>query len=545
MKAIVDIETDSLDATKIHCIVAKAYYGNQERCWIGDECKSFPEWSRKISEFIMHNGISFDAPILNRLIGSQIKLNQIRDTLIESQLYNPIREGGHSLDSWGERLNYNKGNFNEFKEYSPDMLQYCKRDAELTRRLAVKLEEEGKVFSTQAYTIERKVREIIDRQQKNGFALDIRNAMLLQAELLDEQYKLEKQADEIFPPTEVQLKTKVKYIPFNIASRKQISERLIEKGWKPEKKTDKGNVIVSEEILSKIKNMPEAQMFSRYFLLQKRTGLLKSWIQECQEDERVRGRVLTLRTITGRMAHHSPNMAQVPAVSSPYGKECRSLWTVSNTDTHRLVGTDASGLEIRCLAHYMNDSKFTDTVLSGDVHTANQQAAGLKTRDQAKTFIYAFLYGAGAAKIGKIVGGTATHGQLLIRKFLGNMPALKKLRENVQERIEEHATIRGLDGRMLHIRSPHAALNTLIQGGGAIICKQWLIEMDNRINRTGVDAKLVASVHDEYQFEVAKPDLERFTKITKESMYATQKFFNFKCDLDCDYKIGKTWAETH
>ena len=158
MKAIVDIETDSLDATKIHCIVAKAYYGNQERCWIGDECKSFPEWSEKISEFIMHNGISFDAPILNRLIGSQIKLNQIRDTLIESQLYNPIREGGHSLDSWGERLNYNKGNFNEFKEYSPDMLQYCKRDAELTRRLAVKLEEEGKSFSTQAYTIERKVR---------------------------------------------------------------------------------------------------------------------------------------------------------------------------------------------------------------------------------------------------------------------------------------------------------------------------------------------------------------------------------------------------
>ena len=544
-KAVVDIETDSLNATKIHCIVAKHYYSNQERCWIGDECKDFANWSKGISEFVMHNGISFDAPVLNRLTGSNLKLNQIRDTLIESQLYNPIRDGGHSLESWGERLNYNKGNFTEFSEYSDNMLEYCKRDVELTRRLSVKLQEEGKNFSSQAYEIERKVRSIVDKQQQNGFALNIKEAMLLQAELLDEQYNLERQADETFPPKEIQLKTKVKYVPFNIASRKQIAERLIEKGWKPDKHTDKGNIIVSEEVLSKIKDIPEAEMFSRYFLLQKRTGLLKSWIQECQEDERVRGKVLTLRTVTGRMAHHGPNMAQVPAIYSPYGKECRSLWTVSNTDTHSLVGTDASGLEIRCLAHYMDNAKFTDIVLSGDVHTANQQAAGLKTRDQAKTFIYAFLYGAGAAKIGKIVGGDADVGQRLISKILSNMSALKVLRENIQERIKDHDTIRGLDGRMLYIRSPHAALNTLIQGAGAIICKQWLIQMDNRINQLGIDAKLVASVHDEYQFEVLKSDVKRFTKITKESMWDTQRIFNFKCDLDCDYKIGKTWAETH
>ena len=544
-KAVVDIETDSLNATKIHCIVAKHYYSNQERCWIGDECQDFANWSKGISEFVMHNGISFDAPVLNRLTGSNIKLNQIRDTLIESQLYNPIRDGGHSLESWGERLNYNKGNFTEFSEYSDNMLEYFKRDVELTRRLSVKLQEEGKNFSSQAYEIERKVRSIVDKQQQNGFALNIKEAMLLQAELLDEQYNLERQADETFPPKEIQLKTKVKYVPFNIASRKQIAERLIEKGWKPDKHTDKGNIIVSEEVLSKIKDIPEAEMFSRYFLLQKRTGLLKSWIQECQEDERVRGKVLTLRTVTGRMAHHGPNMAQVPAIYSPYGKECRSLWTVSNTDTHSLVGTDASGLEIRCLAHYMDNAKFTDIVLSGDVHTANQQAAGLKTRDQAKTFIYAFLYGAGAAKIGKIVGGDADVGQRLISKFLSNMSALKVLRENIQERIKDHNTIRGLDGRMLYIRSPHAALNTLIQGAGAIICKQWLIQMDKRINQLGIDAKLVASVHDEYQFEVLKSDVKRFTKITKESMWDTQRIFNFKCDLDCDYKIGKTWAETH
>jgi len=545
MKAVVDIETDALNATKIHCIVAQHYQTGETRQWIGDECTQFGGWSGKIDQFIMHNGVSFDAPILNRLANAKIKPEQIRDTLIESQLYNPVRDGGHSLESWGERLNYAKGEFNEFSEYSEDMLQYCVRDTKLTRKLATNLEEEGRGFHPQAYDLERQIRIIIDRQQDNGFAFNLMMGQILLAQLEDEQHQLECQANDMFEPTKVQLKTKVKYIPFNIASRKQIAERLMERGWKPKRHTDKGNIIINEDILSKIKDMPEAQMFSRYFLLQKRTGLLKSWIQECQEDDRVRGKVLTLRTITGRMAHHKPNMAQVPAVYSPYGKECRSLWTVSNPETHKLVGTDASGLELRCLAHYLDDPDFTNEILTGDVHTANQIAAGLRTRDQAKTFIYAFLYGAGSAKIGKIVEGSAQTGRKLIEKFLSNMPQLKRLRYDLQEAALKEGTIKGLDGRRLQIRSEHSAVNTLIQGAGAVVCKQWLVEMDKRIQRSGLDARLVASVHDEYQFEVAKPDIEPFTKITKEAMYQTQKILNFKCDLDSSYKVGNNWAETH
>ena len=545
MKAVVDIETDGLDATKIHCIVAKHYETGETRQWVGDECAQFGGWSGKIDQYIMHNGISFDGPILNRLANAKIRPAQIRDTLIESQLYNPVRDGGHSLQSWGERLNYTKGDFNEFEEYSPEMLQYCIRDTELTRKLGVSLEKEGRIFSPQAYELERQIRSIIDRQQDNGFAFNLMEGQILLAQLEDEQHQLECQANELFGPAEVQLKTKIKYIPFNISSRKQIAERLMEKGWEPKKFTDKDNIIINEEVLSKIKDMPEAQMFNRYFLLQKRTGLLKSWIQECQEDGRVHGRVLTLRTITGRMAHHKPNMAQVPAVYSPYGKECRSLWMVSNPETHKLVGTDASGLELRCLAHYLNSKRFTEEVLTGDIHTANQKAAGLKTRDQAKTFIYAFLYGAGAAKIGKIVGGSAQTGRKLIEKFLSNMPQLKKLRAGIQESVEKKGTIKGLDGRRLQIRSEHSAVNTLIQGAGAVVCKQWLVEMDKGIRRSGLDARLVASVHDEYQFEVSKPDVEPFTKITKEAIHQTQRILNFKCDLDSSHKVGNNWAETH
>ena len=114
---------------------------------------------------------------------------------------------------------------------------------------------------------------------------------------------------------------------------------------------------------------------------------------------RVHGKVRTIGTITGRMSHNSPNMAQVPASYSPYGKECRELWCIEDKKKYKLVGADASGLELRCLAHYMNDKDFTNEVLSGDIHTANMRAAGLTDRDQAKTFIYAFLYGAGPAKI--------------------------------------------------------------------------------------------------------------------------------------------------
>ena len=541
--AVVDIETDSLDASQIHCIVARNYSDGKEKVWGGDQCKDFASWSKMIDKFIMHNGISFDAPILNRLTGSNIKLSQVRDTLIESQLYNPIRDGGHSLSSWGERLGFLKGECNDFNTFTEDMLQYCMRDTELTRKLAHELSEEGKMFSSQSYELESKVRAIVDQQEKNGFAFNLREAMSFLAVLEEEQHDLENQAQEMFEPREVQLKTKVKYIPFNIASRKQIAERLMERGWKPKKMTDKGNVIVSEEILDTL-DMPEAKMFSRYFLLQKRTGLIKAWIEACQDDNRVRGRVMTLRTITGRMAHNSPNMAQVPAVYSPFGKECRSLWTISNPDTHVLVGADASGLELRCLAHYMDDANFTHEVLNGDVHTANMKAAGLTDRDQAKTFIYAFLYGAGPAKIGKVVGGDAKKGQQLITKFLSNMPKLKKLRDNVAEACKK-GTIPALDGRLLHIRSEHSAVNTLLQGAGAIICKQWLVHIMERVRKAGVDVKLVASIHDEYQFEVAKKDAKRFGQITKDAMKQTEQTLNVKCPLDCEYKIGTTWSETH
>ena len=545
VKVVLDIETDQLDASVVNCIVAKNIDTNLVTVFDPDNMHVFKNWSKNIEQYIMHNGLSFDAPVLNKLLGTNIKPSQVLDTLILSQLFNPMREGGNGLKAWGDRFKFPKGSIESFAKYTDELKKYCIQDVEITHKLYEHLKKEGKGFSKSCIDLEHQVRVILDQQEKNGFALDIKKAMLLLGQLSDEANQLEKWAIERFEPTKVELKTKTKYIPFNIGSRQQIANRLMAIGWKPKKFTDKGSVIVNEDVLDTI-DMPEAKKFSRFFLLQKRVAQIKSWIESFNDKTgRVHGKVMTLKTITGRMAHNSPNMAQIPAVRSPYGKECRECWTVGNIHTHSIVGTDASGLELRCLAHLMNDKQFTDTLLTGDIHTHNMNMAGLTDRDQAKTFIYAFMYGAGPAKIGQIVGGGSKEGKVLIDRFLKSMPSLKRVRDIVTNTAQKHGVIKGIDGRLLRTRSPHSALNTLIQGAGAVVCKLWLVNIMKRTTSSNLDVKLVASVHDEYQFEVVNKDVQAFCKITKYAMKDTEKQLQMRCPLDNEHKVGKTWAETH
>ena len=283
-------------------------------------------------------------------------------------------------------------------------------------------------------------------------------------------------------------------------------------------------------------------------MLQKRVAQIESWIEAVGKDGRVHGRVITNGAVTGRMTHQSPNMAQIPNAGSVYGPECRECWAVEEGNV--LVGCDASGLELRMLAHYMKDAEYIKTVVEGsskdgtDVHTKNQKAAGLQTRDQAKTFIYAFLYGAGPSKIGSIVGGSAKDGERLTSSFLNATPALKVLRDRVSKYAGK-GFVPGLDGRKIWVRSEHAALNSLLQGAGAIVMKKALCIFYDKIKKNKWPVKLVANVHDEFQFECPSTIAETAGKAARQSIVEAGEHFKLRCPLDGEYKIGRNWRETH
>ena len=301
-------------------------------------------------------------------------------------------------------------------------------------------------------------------------------------------------------------------------------------------------------MLNKKQLKETATLLRDYLLLQKRIAQVESWLEAMGSDGRVHGKVITNGAVTGRMTHSKPNMAQVPNAGSLYGPECREGWTEEPGNV--LVGCDASGLELRMLAHYMKDADYVKTVVEGsskdgtDVHTKNQTAAGLSTRDQAKTFIYAFLYGAGPSKIGSIVGGGASDGQKLIDKFLSGTPKLKVLRDTVA-RYASKGYVPGLDGRKIWVRSEHAALNSLLQGAGAIVMKKALVIFNDKIKINKWPVKLVANVHDEFQFEVPANLAEVTGEAAKQSIIEAGIFYKLRCPLDGEYKYGANWRETH
>ncbi len=556
-KVVFDIET-TMTADKIWCIVCKhgdTYYQFKE-----DRLHRFAELIKQTEEVIGHNIIGFDIPVVNTIFGYDVFANcKVTDTLVLSRLLNPMIEGGHSLKNWGTKLGQNKIHFEQFDYFSEDMLTYCRNDVELTERLYKFLINKTKDFGM-SIELEHKVAQIIQKQHERGFKINVVEAYELQSKFQEDMNDLTTKVRETFPPIKIEEEfipksnnkargyvkgvpfTKVKYKEFNLGSRQQIAERLMLLGWKPKKKTDKGHVIVDEKVLSEIHNIPEAKLINRFLMLQKRIAQVNSWIEGIKEDGRVHGKVITNGTITGRMSHQSPNMAQIPAVYSPYGKECRALWTVNKG--YKLVGVDASGLELRMLAHYMNDKDYIYEVVNGDIHRANQAAAGLESRDKAKTFIYAFIYGAGSAKIGSIIGGSTADGERAKEKFLRATPSLRSLREKV-ERVAQRRWVRGLDQRKIIIRHPHAALNTLLQGAGAIVMKYALTLLEQYVINKQIKAFPVVNVHDEFQYEVEESRAEEFGRLAVQSIIDAGKKLNIRCPLNGEYKIGNNWSETH
>ena len=573
---------------KIHIVVTKDLDTNEVNVW--KEASQLREYLKDATLIIGHNVISFDAPILNRLWKTKIRLKNVQDTLILSRLLDPSREKGHSLEAWGESLGIPKINYraiwlwlNDFpgeviskEEKVADgiefdyphmglMEHYCVRDVEVCARLYnhLLMELDSKGFSQESRELEHKVAAIIAEQERNGFKLDTVYATCLLIDIKGKMAGIYEQMQHRWPPYEVprvsektgkQLKPLL--VTFNPGSRKQIGEKLIELGWKPKKFTETGQPMVDEKVLEEIKNIPEAAMIAEYLMLQKRVAQIESWLEAVKADGRVHGKVITNGAVTGRATHSSPNMGQVPNTSSLYGAECRECWTVEDGNVQ--VGVDLSGIELRCLSHYMQDAEWQRELLEGDVHWKNTQAFGLvpmgttkedikehkDARNLSKTLTYSVLYGAGPAKVGTTVGGSAKEGGRLIDNFMRNTPSLKKLKDKV-DRFSAKGWVPGLDGRKIWVRSEHAALNSLLQSAGAIIAKKWIVVFTEELKSRKIPYKLLAWVHDEVQLETSPEYGDIVGKIVVESARKAGELLNFRCPVDAEYRVGKNWHDCH
>jgi DNA polymerase I len=577
MQLVFDIETDGLNPSVIWCLVAQDELGKFYHFY-EDTLQDGIKFLQKADRLIGHNILGYDIPVIKKLTGIDLyNADKVVDTLVLSRLLNPTREGGHSIAKWGFKLGLPKKDSPEWTEFSKEMLSYCERDVEINYKLFNYLRKESIGFSKECIKLEHKVTHILEQQKQNGFLFDEKEAMLLTSELSSKLKETEDKVHETFKPIWIDDKmitpklkkngelskqglTEQEYNDiidgtlerkpfmrktlqeFNLGSRKQIGQRLQELGWKPNKFTPTGQAIVDENTLKKITHIKEAKLIADFLLYQKRLAQVHSWIEAVDKDGKVHGSVICTGAITGRMAHRSPNMAQVPAVYSPYGKECRSCWTVP--EGYKLVGIDASGLELRMLAHYMADEEYVNEIINGDIHTANQQFAGLKSRDEAKTFIYALIYGAGDEKIGSIIKGNRADGKRLRERFLTGLPALRTLKERV-DRAAEKGYLKGLDGRKILLRHKHAALNTLLQGGGAIVMKKGLVILDNHIRLNTLDAKFVANIHDEWQIQVKESQADFVGRLGVQALEKAGEYFNMRCPLTGEYKIGDSWYETH
>ena len=577
MDLVFDIETDGLDATVVWCIVAQDADSGEIFKFPPNKLQEGYEFLTTADRLIGHNIIGFDIPLVEKFGNVDLSGIPVIDTLVLSRLFNPSRDGGHSLEKWGYRLGLSKIEFSEYERYSSEMLTYCVRDVQLNTLVYNELRKESKGFSKGSIELEQSVAKIMKQQEVNGFKFDMKSALLLLAELRETKQNIEDEVHNTFKPKWVDTKLVKPYIKvtdgklskrglsddeyarclntlnyepfmrqtlqdFNLGSRKQIGEYLIDFGWKPDRFTPTGQPIVDEKTLSEVTHIREAKLIADFLLLQKRIAQVDSWVSSVKEDGRVHGFVIPNGAITGRMTHRSPNMAQVPSVHSPYGKECRACWIVDEGNV--LLGVDASGLELRMLAHYMDDDDYIKEILDGDIHTANQNAAKLKSRNQAKTFIYALMYGAGDEKLGKVVEGNTADGRRAREHFFDNNPAFKSLRDRVT-RASTKKFLKAVDGRKLHIRNAHASLNTLLQGAGAIVMKKALVILNDVLKLNAVEYKFVANIHDEWQLEVKESQADFVGNLAVKSIIQAGEEFNLRCPMDGEYKIGRDWSETH
>ena len=601
MDLVFDIESNGLLDTvdTIHCIsltvtdaLAAQVYANQD----GYDClEEALELMTQAESLTGHNIIGYDLPALKKVLGWEPRKScRIIDTLVISRLihtdlYNedmktrliptPKMYGSHSLKAWGFRLGEYKGEFGETADwdvFTDQMADYCMQDTIVTANLAAYFS--SLEYSVEALQLEHDFATIMQRQMQHGFSFDVHKGKELYVSLLKRQEELGGGLRDAFGSWYVSegefmpkvgnkkrgtkagsQYTKLKRVDFNPNSRDHIAKCLKGYGWTPKDYTPGGHVKIDETILSGL-SLPHIEELIEHFLVSKRISQLaegnNAWLK-LERGGRIYGYVNSNGAVTGRCTHSKPNVAQVPASYSPYGSECRGLFRASKDRV--LVGCDADGLELRTLAGYMrryDDGAYCEAAISGDkskgtdIHSINKVALGIEDRDVAKTWFYAFIYGAGDGKLGAILNKGPKVGKKSRAKFLQNVTGLSELTTKVKQTFNRRGYLIGMDGRRLHVRSEHSSLNTLLQSAGAVIMKKALVLLDERLQKIGglipgVDYEFVANIHDEWQIECK----ERYARIiggySEGALTRAGDYYEFGCKITGTSQTGPDWASTH
>jgi DNA polymerase I-like protein with 3'-5' exonuclease and polymerase domains len=537
------------EATRVLCAATKV---NDEEpiLWLEHQMKDLVKYLSEMPVIIGHNIWGYDFPVMRRLYG-MARPKCIVDTLVISKLMYPDINnhpiGDNSLESWGKHLKFPKMDYTGgWQQYSDEMGTYCLQDA----RLGMAIYQAQKSFITknkELVRFESSVSEVLMEQVEHGFNYDRDAGDRLYQTLMLEKLGIEDEMRQIFPDriiirhsekTGKRLKDKIE--TFNPGSRQQIAARLTDKyGWEPPL-TDKGNPKVDEAVLATLE-YPEAKKLTEYFNTVKLMGMVEDWNTRANSsrDTRIHGNINAQGAATGRCTHSQPNIAQVSG-----DHRARELWISDPGDV--VVGADLSGLELRMLAHFMakyDNGEYAKVLLTGDIHTHNQQAAGLSSRSLAKSFIYAYLYGAGDKKIALVCDCSVPDARKLRERFQKEIPALAKVQDVVRFETIKTGKVRLPDGRQVPVRSEHAALNTLLQGSGAIVSKYWMVEASKEAMRHR--AHQLAYIHDELQYSCPKSCADDFGKAVTAAATKAGELLNLNIRIDAEYRVGNTWAETH
>lgn len=591
---VYDIEADSLNPTKIWCVVVQNVATNQQYEFYGEglygEFRRFVE-AHNDCFFVGHNILSYDNPALRRLAGVDIPFDRSIDTLVLSILYHPKMPGGHSLEAYGERFRYPKLKHEDWSQFSPAMLERCRTDVELNvkvfKALTKKMRDVG--FSEKSCEIEHKARVIINEQQQNGFYFDQQSSLKFLARLEQSRADLEKGIRHLFPSTLEPVKTYERrrttsgadyksyqrhleqyprvqdngngtyttydWEEFNIGSPQQRLAKLLSLGFVPTKLTDGGNPSVDEETLiefaNEIKN-EQVHAIAEWLVLSSRASMVRSWQGFVQDDGCIHGNVNSCGAGSRRMTHNKPNTANVPGNDAKYGEDCRRLWVAR--PGRLLVGYDAKSAQMRCFANYLPDptagERFYDE--NRDPHQENADMIGT-TRKVIKNGFYANMFGAGLHKLAVTCRFAGTDkeleskGRWIRRELYRVTPGLEQLTKDAKAEFSqtEEGWIRCLDGGFVRCPSANAALNYRIQSAEAVLMKQGSIFLRERARERGLDHLKVGDIHDEGQHDVHSRDAQALGELAVQSLRDAGEELNLKVPFDGDFRIGRSWAETH